>query len=67
MFLFHRNVCPSLVLIVAIIIVRQRDQGIYGLFRNLRALGCSVPSAARVLLRAPKVSKLTVDPVGQGV
>ena len=34
------------------IIVRQRDQGIYGLFRNLRALGCSVPSAARALLRA---------------
>ena len=33
------------------IIVRQRDQGIYGLFRNLRALGCSVPSAARALLR----------------
>ena len=35
-----------------IYIVRQRDQGIYGLFRNLRALGCSVPSAARALLRA---------------
>ena len=38
--------------IFSYIIVRQRDQGIYGLFRNLRALGCSVPSAARALLRA---------------
>ena len=26
-------------------------------FRNPRALGCSVPSAARALLRAPRVSK----------
>ena len=35
-------------------------------FRNPRALGCSDPSAARVLLRARGFLK-TIDPVGQGI
>ena len=35
-------------------------------FRNLRALGCSVPRAARVPLRAPGFLN-PIDPIGQDV
>ena len=43
-------------------VVIRRVQG-SKVFRNPRALGCSVPSAARALLRAREFLN-TVDPVG---
>ena len=45
------------------ILVRHRVQGSTG-FRTLRALGCSVPSVARALLRGRGVLN-PVDPVDE--